>query len=235
MSILNMSIPESDYGTEIQADVASSVSRLFQQRQPKESLDKIKAYAKIPSNCKALVTPKINTEIWSLLPQRVRQSDFHQYQTMQQQIGTASVLTAKIAEKLFSSNGSDWKDIRQDLLRTSLDTLTVLGNITQDINLRRKLDIKPNLNKDIASICSSSVASEWLFGENLAEQLKAAKTTSSVMKTTMLKQSYRGNRNVPYPTGTLNFRGPPRGRGGANFRSRGKPYHRRQFNQNHQN
>lgn len=89
-----------EYGTALNADVSKSINRLFTQEYPKDQLEKLKEKNKIPENCKALIAPKVNREIWSALPARVRQSDFN-LQSLQRTASLASVQACKLAEKLF--------------------------------------------------------------------------------------------------------------------------------------
>jgi len=113
--------------------------------------------------------------------------------------------------------------LRADLLKLSLEALSSLGDVTQDITQTRKNEIRPTLSKEFQGICSSqNKPSEWLFGDNIADQLKASKATANVLKATIPRPNFR---HVPYNRGggnrSLNFRGAFfRGRGGQNNQSR---------------
>jgi len=213
----------SELGPPINTDVAVAITRLYQHRQPKESLEKIRSECKLPENCKSISVPKVNPEVWSVMPQRGRQSDFS-LQVTQQQVTTASIILAKITETLFDADASKLVASRQDLLKSSLEALTVLGGLTQDINQKRKNEIRPFLNKDISAICSAASSTELLFGDNLADQLKNAKATTSIIRTTQAKSFYKPHRFTPYKTSvinnSLNWRGSPQMNRG-NFRGRG--------------
>ncbi len=110
----------------------------------------------------------------------------------------------------------------------------------QDFNQKRRMDIKPILNKDFGGICTdSNPTTEWLFGDNLPEQLKNSRATANVVRSTM-KSSMSGNRYAPYfargQFKSLNWRGTPHSRGGNQFRrtqfqQRGRRYFN---NNNHQ-
>ncbi len=100
LEILNEVQPVEEYGPDINGDVSNSVNKLFAVRYPKNNMDKIKDQYKIPNNCKSLRVPKVNKEIWHLLPQRTRQNDFS-WQTMQHNVALASIISTKLAEKIF--------------------------------------------------------------------------------------------------------------------------------------
>jgi hypothetical protein len=102
IDILNLTQPVQELGPDLQNDVALSINRLYSQKVSKETLDNLKVKYKIPNNCKWMGVPKINSEIWPLLPQRNRQNDYNQ-QVNQQSIALTSTINAKIAEKLFTT------------------------------------------------------------------------------------------------------------------------------------
>jgi hypothetical protein len=81
----------------------------------------------------------------------------------------------------------------------NLEALQIMGQLSQDLSQKRRFDIKPALNKEFAGICNQAITSgEWLFGNNISEQLKASRATSNVMRSTFTKNSFRGNRTAPY-------------------------------------
>ena len=100
MDILNQTEPIVEIGPDMQNDVANSIKRLFTNKMTKTSVDKFKEIYKLPGNCKLMGVPKVNQEIWPLLPPRIRQSDFS-LQQQHQTISMTSVIIAKMAERLF--------------------------------------------------------------------------------------------------------------------------------------
>lgn len=230
MEILNMTLPKEDYGPDIQNDVAQSVSRLFANKQPKEKIDSYKTEHKLPSNCKSLGISKVNPEIWNMLPQKIKQTDYA-HQLQQQQISLAAIMSAKTAAIIFRAGEKIEHSTRDILLKLCLETVTVLGSSMQEVNHKRKLDIRPALSKEASSICSTASTPEWLFGENITEQLRSAKTTANVLRTSVGSVGYTKNlRYTPYKSQfnaqkNLNWRGPPQfRRGGYQTRSwRGRP------------
>ena len=138
------------------------------------------------------------------------------------------------------------KSLKEELLKMSLEAASVLGNLMQDFNQKRKLEVKPFLNKDFVGICNEGNSSaEWLFGDNISEQLKNSKATANVVRSTLKSQgrgavrfnpyqrqnqnNFRGNLNwrAPWGRGAYNrsFRGSQFRRGSQTFRQNSQPYY----------
>jgi len=242
IDILNTTQPKDDFGPDLQSDVAVAVKRLFTNKPSKEKIDLIKVDNKLPANCKELAVPKVNHEIWSMLPPRAKQIDYSN-QVIQQQLGTASVILSRTAESIFNAGNKIEKSTRDALLKQSLDSLSIIGNIMQDLSLKRKQDIRPYLSKEASAICSSSQSSEYLFGDNMTEQLKSAKATANVLKASVTRpSSFKGQRSMPYKPRnestltqgrSLNWQGPPLHRRGGmmNRWNRGKRSTHQNFGQ----
>jgi len=241
IEILNTTQPKDDFGQELQKDVCLSIKRLFTNKQSKEKLETLKSENKLPINCKELCVPKVNTEIWATLASKTKQKDYS-HQIIQQQLSLASVIAAKTAEAIFNSGMKIEKSLRDQLLKQTLESLSIMGNAMQEISHRRKQDIRPSLTREASAICASSQTTEFLFGDNVTEQLKTAKTTANVLKSVASRPSFRGMRPAPYKTPnqfqsrTLNWQGPPLNRGGFQTRGqRGRRYHHQQLNQFNKN
>jgi len=87
----------------------------------------------------------------------------------------------------------------------------LLGQGFQEINARRKLEIKPHLAQEYASICGAKEnTTEYLFGDNLEEQLKKSKSASDLVR--KFSNRYPAARARPYERvqahGSLNFNRP---------------------------
>lgn len=232
--ILNLVQPDTEYGPALNADVTSSIERLYQSESAKKMIDKLKEKHQVPENCKFLGVPKVNAEIWPMLPPKTRQRDYSSQQG-HQFITLASVAVAKIAETLFTTKLNINKELRENLLTVTMEASSALSGAADDFNRKRKMDIRPTLNTDYSSICSSAKTSAGLlFGDNFSEQLKVSRSTSQILKSSLTKPAQ--SRYHPYRqqfnSGRLNFQGPSqRMRGGINRPFRGKtwrPYPRQQ-------
>ncbi len=128
------------------------------------------------------------------------------------------------------------KSFKEEILKISLELNSVLGNTMQDFNQKRRSEIKPSLNKEFSGICAeTNPATEWLFGDNLSDQLKSSRTTATAVRAT-IKQNFRGGqRFTPYQSSSsktsLNWRGPSRNRGAFNQRMGRGQYRRGNYQQ----
>lgn len=224
---LNIMQPEPEYGQPINLDVAKSIADLYSTESSKAIRDKMKDKYKVPENCTALAVPRVNPEIWSMLPPAVKQKD---YATQQhQQLGSlAAVAVAKMTDNLFTTTEAISPQLRQDLIVNCMEIASVLSINSDELNKKRKAEMKLTLNREYASICNTSKTSGGLlFGENVMEQLKASKSSSQLIKAATPQRNFRdGIRFSPYKRNTLNSMGPPtRGRG-AFRQQRGRPMYR---------
>lgn len=179
----------------------------------KENKERLKQELKIPENCSTFRVPKMNTEIWNRLPQRARLTDI-KYQQLQQTLSLGMTVLVKMSDEISKRANQIPKETLTKVFKIGLDGANLMGNQIQDLNLKRKNEVKQYLNADFADICSAKIpVSEYLFGPNLAESLKTSKATSTVMKHSLSVKRYQ-----PYQSarsGSLNFQRPSTPRRGS--------------------
>ena len=62
---------------------------------------------------------------------------------------------------------------KEQVVSKLLDALAILGHSVTELNLQRRELIKPDLNRQYASLCSAQVPiTSLLFGDNLSQQCK---------------------------------------------------------------
>jgi hypothetical protein len=65
-----------------------------------------------------------------------------------------------------------------------VDALALLGHTNYDLSLRRRETMKPSLNKEYASLCSSQTSvTSMLFGDELQSQLNAIRASNRISQT----------------------------------------------------
>ena len=83
----------------------------------------------------------------------------------------------------------------RELVTSQIDALALLGNANCQLSQRRREMLKPYLNKEYASLCSSLTAeSSLLFGDELQNQLasiRASNRTSNAAFQTSRKSTSR--------------------------------------------
>lgn len=198
LEVLNDIEPQIEFGAPIKPEIAECIEKTVKRPLKKDSLSKLTAELKVPENCKGLVVPKMNQEIWSNLPPRARLNDLA-LQSHQQNASHSLVAYAQLADIIAKNSDKMPKELPRQLLSIIRDAANVAGNGFQVLSQKRRSEVKPHLNNEFASICSASVpVNEYLFGSDLKEALKASKAASMVVRQSF---SRRPNfRNKPYST-----------------------------------
>lgn len=190
---------DQELGPPVVKAVSDAINRTVQRALSKETIADFTSKIKVPENCKPILVPKINPEIWSKLPTKAKMGDLN-WQGIQQDASNAlaslalscNEISKLVSQKLIPANAAT------RLLQINMDAANMIGNGFQKINTKRKTDIKPHIHADYAGICSSSTpVTQYLFGDDLKESLKNSKTEAIVMRQTV---SYRGFRPRPYDT-----------------------------------
>ena len=111
-----------------------------------------------PLNGEKLLTPKVNPEIWSRLDRQTRGKDLKlsSTQSVLTHIGSIAARTTDMLLKAKSKNDLASLDL-DAMIRMKADAIALLGHVSFDISQRRRDTIRPHLNKDYATLCSSNV------------------------------------------------------------------------------
>lgn len=237
LNVLNVMQPEPEYGSPLNSDVAQSITQLYNTESVKNARDKMKDKFKVPENCKTLEVPRVNPEIWSLLPPQVKQKDFAAQQ-QQQLVSSAAVAVARMTDTLFTTKEPIKQALREDLIKQCMELGSILAIASDDVNKRRKGEIKPAINREFASICSTSKSTGGLlFGENVLDQFKVTKSSSQLVRSASIRENTRGGmRFTPYKRPPLNYQSPSFRSRGAFRQTRGRPMFRsgQQYNRSRQ-
>jgi hypothetical protein len=100
----------------------------------------------------------------------------------------------KIADLCMSGDLSG--DKAQQAKRLALESLSLLTHTNYELNIQRKLFMKPDIGKDYAALCSPQVAfTDCLFGDDLQKQLKDIGDENKIGTRVLPshKSSYHGN------------------------------------------
>lgn len=238
LNILGSTESTPTYAPPLSDAVALSFSQLLSGKFDKEKLNLIKDKYGVPENCKIMGVPKTNMEIWNVIPPRAKSVDL-MWQGVQSSISIALVIQARIFEILLKSNGVISMENKRTLANFQMDAAHYLASAMKEITLKRKTQLKPCLPVEIQGICNTQAAvSENLFGENLTEQIKLLKSTSTLLKGPVIRTqpNFRTSRYRPYNRPQITQRqslnpGRPSLRGQGTFRGRkGRsfPPHRQQ-------
>lgn len=118
---------------------------------------------------------------------------------MQSNLVKGLIPVVSIIEKLVQARDKIPKDALDapELIRAATDAIALIGTANFELNMRRRDNIKPELNEDYKHLCSSSVPfTEFLFGNDadLSKQLKdLAKATKVSKKLNPKAEGHKSN------------------------------------------
>jgi len=197
--------PEEKVGPKIGEEVANLLSSFLSKSCSESSKRRKEKEHARPENCEVLRCPKMNPEVWNVLPGKSRVTD----STLQKAQGSflnSITPIAKCIEELHAAmvDNKESEIDAKKLIRNLCDSVTYIANGNEEIfNIRKDL-VKPHLPDSAQKLCRKGnfVPGDLLFGENFTQQLKeineANKLTTGLMKFKSLPPTtpYRGRSNV---------------------------------------
>ena len=146
-----------------------------------------------PANCDNFITPKVNPEIWERLDRQTRGRDF-KLSTLQSTTTKVGYICTKATEFLSQARRENKSPDIEQLIRMHTDALRLLGHISFEISKRRRDAIRPNLNKEYATLCASHVPiTKMLFGDELQTQLNHIRASNKISNTTSTQGGNKGS------------------------------------------
>lgn len=134
---------------------------LLSEKLTKDKLAEVQNKYLRPENCTDLVAPKINKQIWQQLRQETKNND-SAFQKAQ------SLLLSGLYAVLQTCNASSGE---QKNVLTHAAVLLLSSN--RELVLKRRDLIRPDLNKQYASLCNPSTpVSSFLFGDELNKEVE---------------------------------------------------------------
>ncbi|XP_063370673.1 uncharacterized protein LOC134658996 [Cydia amplana] len=204
------------YGKEIQNDLAKRLQHIATNGLAKEVRKELCDRYLPPSNCPLIDAPELNPEIKAAVSDAVMKRD-KGIQLKQKQLGRAISCIAEALSSLMSKEDKDAPTIR--LL---MDACRLLSDNQNQDSVTRRNFILYNLKKDMKEQMQKTNIDKMLFGSELAETLKTAKSISKSgadLKLPTSSNRVSGPKNKPYTpqqyTGAhpkrnnLNWKAPP--------------------------
>lgn len=135
-----------------------------------DMLEVIKKYP-MPANCSQLQAPKINAELLPVLSDAIKKRDNY-FVDDQRQLSTALTAVGNTLSMLLTNNELNKPRAVENLS----DAGKMLADLQHKLSKCRAAFIVPNLNKSVQNLVSKGVIDDFLFGRDLSERLKEARS-----------------------------------------------------------
>ncbi|XP_063531423.1 uncharacterized protein LOC134742302 [Cydia strobilella] len=204
------------YGKEIQNDLAKRLQHITTNGLTKEVRKELCDRYLPPSNCPLIDAPELNPEIIAAVSDAVMKRD-KGIQLKQKQLGRAISCVAEALSTLMSKEDKD-----APVIKLLMDACRLLSDNQNQDSVTRRNFILYNLKKDTKEQLQKTNIDKMLFGSELAETLKTAKSISKSgadLKPPASSNKVSGPKNKPYTpqqyTGAqpkrnnLNWKAPP--------------------------
>ena len=138
-----------------------------------------------------LFAPKVNPEVWSRISNMGQRQDLKLVAIQKTLVAVGTALTqsgqllmnARQTGGIRRNEGGE-NNTMNEVLTLQVDALALLGHTNYDLSLRRLEMMKPSLNKEYASLCSSQTSvTSMLFGDELQSQLNAIRASNRISQT----------------------------------------------------
>lgn len=195
------------FGPEIQQDLALRLEHIATMGLTKESRKELLDKHYTPKNCTKVDAPRLNPEIKAALSEMLIKKD-KALEQKQSQLAAAIACIGDALTKLFSSEQRD-----PTVIKLLIEGSRLMCDAQYKESLTRRSFICSTIKKDIKDHLYNTEIDQFLFGEKLADTLKAAKAISKsgaeIKINTSAKKSNVGPKAKQPPTQSLNQRPPP--------------------------
>ncbi|XP_063368524.1 uncharacterized protein LOC134657308 [Cydia amplana] len=168
-------------------DLASRWQEILDKGLVKETKDKLTEAYLIPENCDLLVAPLLNPEVKAALADNLVKRD-NAIMAKQHQIAIAIAALNQAAELIIA------KEQHTKILKPISDACRLLcDSHCSDTKTRRGFVISA-INPDMKDVLSETKRNKFLFGDNVSEKLKSAKTIKLSGSDLKQAKTYRSNK-----------------------------------------
>ena len=173
------------------ADIAT---KLWEKKLSSDKLKNLLDKYKRPENCEDIKGTKVHLKIWNQLTPSRRKIDL-QLSNMQRVVRKVTFATLQTTNVLLQNASCS---TNSNLITQSVDVIALLGHVNTQLAHFRREQIKPTLKQEYSTICSAEVplTSQYLFGDELAKQLRDARESSKISHSvgnSSQRRPYTGN------------------------------------------
>lgn len=173
---------------EMHSALLSRWGHIFLQGLDKDEKTKLFQRYPLPSNCPELSPPILNPEIVGILSSVHIKRD-NCYFELQGKLAKGLSALAKGLNALIADKGSIPKHTKEELMSSFGDSGRILSDSFNHISKTRRILVMPSLNKTTKELVEKTTPTKFLFGMDLGEKIKDAKTLERARKDLKLRQN----------------------------------------------
>ena len=177
-------IDDEKKGLKVTKQLADIVNKRWAKKLAPEKITSILEKYSQPENCLEVTVTRVNPEIWAPLNAAQRRADLRMA-NVQQALQKATFATVMTTDKLLGMRNDPKNTSLQfnELITNNVDVVALLGHATHELSHLRREKLKPALKPAYHALCSPetlTASSKYLFGEDLAKQIRDAKETNRI-------------------------------------------------------
>ncbi|XP_045505902.1 uncharacterized protein LOC123702254 [Colias croceus] len=161
---------DTSLGPAIHKDVASRWQDILSKGLPKEIKDILYKEYLVPNNCDLLLAPALNPEVKAALPEALIKRDTS-LSYRQKQLGVALSALATVTQMVIANETS-----KQKILKPLSDACRLLCDSHHAETRTRRKFVISSINTKLKDALIETKRDALLFGENISDKLKAAKS-----------------------------------------------------------
>ena len=213
-------------GPEIFGTLADRATKAVTLPIKKEHYNNIAEKYATPANSPAVTAPRVDADLWNTIPATARSKDVAT-QSIQKHVIKGMIpyfhIMSELREATKSGNPVNSEKIKQ----FALDGITLSGNASYELSMKRREELKSCLNPMYRGLCSRNTpVTEKLFGQDLNGSMKqVAEAFKAGRKLTYSESNKRAPEHQRYAPYTPRSRGIRHGYN-AGRGSRDQPYGR---------
>lgn len=175
---------EEKKGPKVTKQLADIVNKRWVKKLAPEKISSLLAKYSQPENCSEVTVTRVNPEIWAPLNAAQRKADLRMA-NLQQALQKATFATVMATDKLLGMKNDPKNTSLQlnELITNNVDVVALLGHAAHELSHLRQEKLKPALKPAYHALCSSeavTASTKYLFGDDLAKQIRDAKETNRI-------------------------------------------------------
>ena len=190
--------------------LAKLVNKMFRCKLSEKNLKDRLDRQERPANCDAAKPPKVNPGIWRRLREYTKKRDL-QFYKIQQALIKGILPVARIADKLMVAKSANAEEC-QEMKKLGLEAMSLLTHASYEINMQRRLLLKPDIGREYSALCSSQLPfTDLLFGDDLQKHLKDIGDQNKIGA--KIAPAHKGTRPYPGKSGYTSYKQPKNWKG----------------------